>query len=142
VDSTLGWWAVFAVSALAAVPCLVATPLLLARSARRRTARLDVPGALTITAGLTLLVYGLGAQDATPLPDFVLPAVGLLLLSALRPIERRARNPLLPPALLRNRSLVTGNILMMLLGAVWSPRSSSFPSTSRRCSAIRPSKLA
>ncbi|MGC9382773.1 MFS transporter [Streptomyces sp. MH13] len=119
LTSTLGWWAVFAVSALAALPCLVATPLLLGRGERKRTARLDVPGALTVTAGLTLLVYGLGADGATPLPDFVLPAAALVLLSALMPIERRVRNPLLPPALLRNRSLVTGNLLMLLLGAVW-----------------------
>ncbi|MFI8326936.1 MFS transporter [Streptomyces sp. NPDC085529] len=119
LTSTLGWWAIFAVSALAALPCFVATPILLARSERKRTAGLDVPGALTVTAGLTLLVYGLGAKGATPLPDFALPTAGLLLLSALMPIERRARNPLLPPALLRNRSLVTGNILMLLLGAVW-----------------------
>ncbi|MFE0790789.1 MFS transporter [Streptomyces mutabilis] len=119
LTSSLGWWAIFAISALAALPCLMATPLLLGPSERKRTARLDVPGALTVTAGLTLLVYGLGTKDATPLPDFVLPAAGLMLLSALLPIERRARNPLLPPALLRNRSLVTGNILMLLLGGVW-----------------------
>ncbi|OSZ59743.1 hypothetical protein OQI_14690 [Streptomyces pharetrae CZA14] len=119
LTSSLGWWAVFAVSALAALPCLVATPLLLGPSKRKHTAGLDVPGALTVTAGLTLLVHGLGTKDATPLPDFVLPAAGLMLLSALMPIERRARNPLLPPALLRNHSLVTGNILMLLLGAVW-----------------------
>ncbi|MFE6199158.1 MFS transporter [Streptomyces sp. NPDC057838] len=119
LTSSLGWWAVFAVSALAALPCLVATPVLLAPGIRDSTARLDLPGALTVTAGLTLLVYGLGAEDATPLPDVVLPAAGLALLAALVPIERRARNPLLPPALLRNRSLVTGNLLMLLLGAVW-----------------------
>ncbi|MGN9792416.1 MFS transporter [Streptomyces sp. OZ13] len=119
LTSALGWWAVFAVSALVALPGLVATPLLLARSERRRTARLDVPGALVVTAGLTLLVHGLGARGETPLPDFVVPAAGVLLLLALMPIERRARDPLLPPALLRNRSAVTGNLLMLLLGAVW-----------------------
>ncbi|MFJ3224276.1 MFS transporter [Streptomyces sp. NPDC086783] len=121
LTSTLGWWAIFAISALLAVPALVATPLLLDRSKSKgkRSARLDVPGALTVTAGLTLLVYGLGAKDAAPLLGLVLPAAGLLLLSALMPIERRAKDPLLPPALLRNRSVVTGNLLMLLLGAIW-----------------------
>ncbi|MEU1471132.1 MFS transporter [Streptomyces sp. NPDC005761] len=119
LTGTLGWWAIFAISALLALPGLIGTPLLLARSERKRTARLDVPGALIVTAGLTLLVYGLGAKDATPLPDFVLPAAGMLLLSALMPIERRAEDPLLPPALLRTRSVATGNLLMLLLGAVW-----------------------
>ncbi|MER5556729.1 MFS transporter [Streptomyces sp. NPDC002793] len=117
--STLGWWAIFAISALLALPSLITAPLLLAQGERKPTARLDVPGALTVTASLTLLVYGLGAKDTTPLPDFVLPAAGMLLLSALVPIERRAKDPLLPPSLLRNRSTATGNLLMLLLGAVW-----------------------
>ncbi|MFD9541935.1 MFS transporter [Streptomyces sp. NPDC060022] len=119
LTSALGWWAIFAISALLALPGLIATLLLLTRSERKPTARLDVPGALIVTAGLTLLVYGLGAKDATPLPDFVLPAAGMLLLSVLMPIERRAKDPLLPPSLLRNRSTATGNLLMLLLGAVW-----------------------
>ncbi|WP_282792551.1 MFS transporter [Streptomyces sp. CC224B] len=119
LTSALGWWAVFAVSALVALPGLVAAPLLLARDARGRTARLDVPGALLVTAGLTLLVHGLGAQGHAPLPGFVVPAAGVLLLLALAPVERRASDPLLPPALLRDRAVVTGNVLMLLLGAAW-----------------------
>ncbi|MDX2624949.1 MFS transporter, partial [Streptomyces sp. WI03-5b] len=119
LTSILGWWAIFALSALLALLSLAATPLLLARSERKRTTRLDVPGALIVTAGLTLLVYGLGAKGATPLPDFVLPAAGTLLLSSLMPIERRMKDPLLPPKLMRHRSVVTGNLLMLLLGAVW-----------------------
>ncbi|MGW0561722.1 MFS transporter [Streptomyces sp. NPDC003016] len=119
LTSALGWWAVFAISVLVALPGLAATLLLLARGGRERTTRLDVPGALTVTAGLTLLVYGLGTRGETPLPDFAIPAAGVLLLLALMPIERRAKDPLLPPALLHNRSAVTGNLLMVLLGAVW-----------------------
>ncbi|MFD9499420.1 MFS transporter [Streptomyces sp. NPDC060035] len=119
LTSALGWWAIFAISVLVALPGLAAALLLLARRRQERTARLDVPGALTVTAGLTLLVYGLGARGATPLPDFVVPATGVLLLLALMPIERRAKDPLLPPVLLHNRSVVTGNLLMLLLGAVW-----------------------
>ncbi|MDT0609052.1 MFS transporter [Streptomyces lancefieldiae] len=119
LTSTLGWWAVFAVSALLALPGIAAAPPLLGRGERVRTTRLDAPGALVVTAGLTLLVYGLGAKDEMPWPDFVLPAAGSLLLLTLVPIERRVRDPLLPPALLRNRPVVTGNLLMLLLGAVW-----------------------
>ncbi len=119
LTSTLGWWAVFAISALLALPGLVTTPLLLIRGEHGRSSRLDVPGALIVTAGLTLLVYGLGAKGEMPLPDFVLPAAGVLLLLTLMPVERRARDPLLPPVLLRSRSAVTGNLLMLLLGAVW-----------------------
>ncbi|CAL9408027.1 putative MFS-type transporter EfpA [Streptomyces sp. enrichment culture] len=119
LTSALGWWAVFALSALLALPGLAATPLLLDRGERERAARLDLPGALVVTAGLTLLVLGLGARGRLPLPDFAVPAAGVFLLLTLVPVERRARDPLLPPVLLRNRSAVAGNLLMLLLGAVW-----------------------
>ncbi|MBT2414736.1 MFS transporter [Streptomyces sp. ISL-12] len=119
LTSALGWWAVFALSALLALPGIAATPLLLGRGERERAARLDLPGALVVTAGLTLLVLGLGAQGRLPLPGFVVLAAGVLLLLTLMPVERRARDPLLPPVLLRNRSAVAGNLLMLPLGAVW-----------------------
>ncbi|MFJ8544357.1 MFS transporter [Streptomyces sp. NPDC093586] len=119
LTGALGWWAVFAVSALLALPAIAATPLLLSRGERGRTARLDIPGALVVTAGLTRLVLGLGARGRLPVPDFAAPAAGLFLLLMLMPVERRTRDPLLPPALLRDRSAVTGNVLMLLLGAVW-----------------------
>ncbi|MET9778974.1 MFS transporter [Streptomyces sp. NPDC006367] len=119
LTDALGWWAVFAVSALLSLPGIAAAPSLLGRGKHGRAVRLDVPGAFLVTAGLTLLVLGPGTGDRLPLPDFVLPAAGVFLLLMLAPVERRAKDPLLPPALLRSRSAVAGNLLMLLLGAVW-----------------------
>jgi MFS family permease len=105
---TLGWPAVF----LANVPiCAVAialAPRVLAgsRAARRRAggrARLDVPGSITVTVGLAALVNGLTRAEAAGFGDPV-AAVSLagaaLALSAFAVIERRAQDPILPPAAL------------------------------------------
>ncbi|MGA5702016.1 MFS transporter [Peterkaempfera bronchialis] len=122
LTSLIGWWAIFAVSAVTAIPLLLLVPVLVpapAPGSQRQNGRLDLPGALTITAGLVLLVYGLGRTDWSKPPTLLLPAAGLVLLLLLAPIERRAGDPLVPPVLMRNRSLVAGNALMLLLGMVW-----------------------
>ncbi|OUD00420.1 MFS transporter [Streptomyces swartbergensis] len=142
LTSTLGWWAVFGLSVLLVLPGIAATPLLLGRSERGRTARPDVPGALVMTAGLTLLILGLGARGQTPLPDFVAPAAGVFLLLTLIPIERRARDPLLPPLLLRNATAVASNLLMLLLGAVWVATFFFLPLYQQKVLGYSPSKRA
>ncbi|MBA4863352.1 MFS transporter [Streptomyces sp. PSKA54] len=119
LTSVLGWWSVFAVSAAIGVPVLLAVPRLIPRDVRNQQGRLDLPGALAATAGLVLLVHGLGSRDGSSLQNLVVPAAGILLLLALVPLERRAKDPLIPPLLLGNRSVVAGNVLMLLLGAVW-----------------------
>ncbi|MFC9911224.1 MFS transporter [Streptomyces sp. NPDC127197] len=120
LTDVVGWWSVFAVSAIGTVPLLLSVPRLVPRDARGRTGRLDLPGALVMTAGLVLLVYGLGARDdgSTTL-GMLLPVAGVFLLLNLVSVERRAENPLIPPALLRNRPVVAGNLLMLPLGMVW-----------------------
>lgn len=118
LTDALGWWSVFAVSAVAAVPVLLSVPSLVPRDARDRTGSLDLPGALAMTTGLLLLVYGFGSRDGSVVRDLV-PAAGIFLLLTLVSIERRAEDPLVPPVLLRNRSVVAGNLLMLPLGTVW-----------------------
>ncbi|MEV1076985.1 MFS transporter [Streptomyces sp. NPDC050211] len=119
LTDAVGWWSVFAVSAIGTVPLLLSVPRLVPRDARGRTGQLDLPGALILTAGLVLLVYGLGARDGSTTLGMVLPVAGVFLLLNLVSVERRAENPLIPPALLRNRSVVAGNLLMLPLGMVW-----------------------
>jgi EmrB/QacA subfamily drug resistance transporter len=81
---------------------------------------LDVLGAITVTAGLTLLVYGLVATDthswgsATVLGSLAGAAV---LLGAFIGIERRAEAPVLPFSIFRLRTLTGANIVGLLLGA-------------------------
>ncbi|GGR19034.1 MFS transporter [Streptomyces aurantiogriseus] len=119
LTSALGWWSIFAVSAVVATPVLLAVPGLIPRGVRRAEGRLDLPGTLAATVGLVLLVYGLGSRDGSTLQSTVIPSAGLALLLCLAPLERRASHPLIPPVLLKNRAVVVGNLLMLLLGMVW-----------------------
>src|SRR4051812_43634021 len=77
---------------------------------------LDVTGAVSVVAGLGMLVWALagvpehGWGSARTL---LLLALSAALLAAFAVVERRARKPLMPPALFRVRSLVTGAVLML-----------------------------
>ncbi len=76
-----------------------------------------MPGALTATAGATLLVYALvqGPEDgwlATPI--FASLALAAVFLLAFAVIESRSRDPLMPTRLFGNGSLVVGMILTFI----------------------------
>ncbi|MDJ1131252.1 MFS transporter [Streptomyces iconiensis] len=87
----------------------------------RERPRLDIPGAVAATLGLLAFIHGLGlAQSHGWLaPDtLVALALGGVLLAAFVLIEARlARVPLVPLRLLRMRTIVVGNVVMLLAGA-------------------------
>jgi MFS family permease len=105
--------------------CLVAAAtigLRFAERVERRLPRIDYPGAVTLTLSLTLLTLGLleGGQAwawGSPAGIAVL-ASGAVLLAVFVLIERRAVDPVLPLHLLRNRLLVTTNVVAGCVGAV------------------------
>ncbi|MFE7774706.1 MFS transporter [Streptomyces sp. NPDC057445] len=107
-----GWPAVFLVPVPVAALSLAAT-LMLVPGDEPAGGEADILGAVTSTAGLTALVYGLTAKN--PLAG----AAGLLLLAAFAVRQTRARTPLVPPRLLRTGKVLAANIAMTLLGAVW-----------------------
>ena len=88
---------------------------------RDETARgaVDWQGALAATLGFGAITYGLigigEADGATPWPAVVGIVIGLLLIAAFVAIERRAINPVMPPALFRSRVFTGGNIVTVLL---------------------------
>ncbi|GAA2250670.1 MFS transporter [Actinomadura luteofluorescens] len=86
-----------------------------------RTARLDLPGAASVTAGLALLAYGIMRAGPRGWDDPVTAsalATAVLLLAAFIVIEARlARAPLIPPRLFRLRAVSAGNTVMLLAGA-------------------------
>jgi len=114
-----GWEWVFLVNV---VPCAVALALTrrLLPESRDETAepgRLDVPGAVSITGGLALLVLGLTrAEQAGPTdPTTLAPlAAGAALLAAFAAIERRTPRPLLPPGVV-TRPPLSGALLAAVL---------------------------
>jgi EmrB/QacA subfamily drug resistance transporter len=80
---------------------------------------LDLPGAVTVTAGLALLVYAMvdtssvGWGSTTTILRF---AGALLLLAAFVVIELRTRRPLVPFSIFRRRTLRGANVVALLIG--------------------------
>ncbi|HEU4425750.1 MAG TPA: MFS transporter [Pilimelia sp.] len=109
-----GWRWVFFINVPVGVLLIGLAALFLAADRPgRRTSRFDVAGATAVTGGLLLLVYALnrgadyGWTSAATLVLFVAAAV---LLAAFVRIEARSPAPLVPAAVLRNRTLVAANL--------------------------------
>jgi MFS family permease len=118
LTQTFGWEAVFFVNVpLAAAAIVGAFGVIGADQARDAGRRFDLPGALTVTAAVTLLVFALvRGPDAGWGSLGVLAALvaGLALLGAFTMIERRTRDPLVPPRLLANRVLALAVVVAFL----------------------------
>jgi EmrB/QacA subfamily drug resistance transporter len=123
LTSWLGWQWVFFINvpigiAAAAVGLFLLPPM---RGTDGELRNLDLGGALLLIAGLATLVFSItsaashGWRSAQTLLPFV-TAAGLLAAVAL--VERRSRNPIVPPSTWRVRSLVTGNAVFFGASAV------------------------
>jgi MFS family permease len=90
---------------------------------RRETGRsFDLPGALSATLGVILLVFALvqGPNLGWGSPAILASAAAsLLLLVSFAAVERRSREPLLPPRLLANRNLATAATMAFLFWATF-----------------------
>jgi multidrug resistance protein len=84
----------------------------------RRSARIDVGGALLLAAGSFVLLYALAQAAVLPLPWFVvLTALGLLLLVGFGVYESSVTDPIWPMSLWRDRMSTSGNLVSFTLGA-------------------------
>ncbi len=83
--------------------------------------RLDVPGAVTVTAGMALIVYGIVGTETHPWgsPHTIsILALGVALLGVFVLIEARlAGHPLVPLGVFRRRSLTAANGVSFAIGA-------------------------
>jgi MFS family permease len=118
-----GWPAVFFVNVpLAGAAIALAFPLIGADQARPAGRRFDLPGALTATAAVTLLVFALvrGPDAGWGSPLILAPGTaGLVLLGAFTVIERRSPDPLVPPRLLANPALILAVVVAFLFMATF-----------------------
>lgn len=117
-----GWSAVFFVNVpLAGIVALAALAVIPRDPPRLSRRSFDLPGALTVTAGVTLLVYVLvqGPETGWGATPIVAAAVLFaLLLAVFVLIETRSADPLMPMRLFRNRSLVAGmSITFIYMGS-------------------------
>jgi MFS family permease len=101
--SLLGWRAAFFINVPAVVVVVLLTPFVIGESRVPERARLDVPGAVTVTGGLLAVVYAVIEKS---LPAAV---AGVLLLAAFWMIELRSPAPLVPVRILRRPSVTWGN---------------------------------
>jgi predicted MFS family arabinose efflux permease len=88
-------------------------------SGERDLGRVDVPGAITATAGVGALVYAINRASTVGWTDgstigFLLAAIGLLTAFVL--IQRRSPVAMLPPRLLRDRGRVGAFAIIFLIG--------------------------
>jgi EmrB/QacA subfamily drug resistance transporter len=114
-----GWeWVLFVNVPLGVAAALIA-PRLLGESRDESMPSFDIAGAVSVTAGLALLVYTLvDANDAGwgSTQTLALGALSLVLLAAFVFVERRRRYPLVPFSIFRLRTLRGANVIGLLLG--------------------------
>jgi len=106
---------------LAGIVALAALAVIPRDPPRQSRRSFDLSGALTVTAGVTLLVYVLvqGPETGWDAAPIVAAAVfSALLLAVFVLIETRSADPLMPMRLFRNRSLVAGmSITFIYMGS-------------------------
>ena len=119
LTETLGWeWVLFVNTPIGIAAALLA-PRLLGESRDASSPSFDFAGAISVTAGLALLVYTLvDANDAGwgSTQTLVLGAISLVLLAAFLVIEARRRYPLMPFSIFRLRTLRGANVVALLTG--------------------------
>src|SRR5262249_21473664 len=117
----LSWRWIFFVNVPVGILAFLATPRFVRESRADEKKSLDVAGAVTVTAGLALLVFAVSKA-----PDYgwssartlSLLAVAALLLVAFVVIEARAKDPLMPFHIFRIKTVAGANVCGLLLGAI------------------------
>jgi len=119
----IDWRWVFLINIPIGLAVLAMSRSLLPAPAPRRGS-LDIAGALSVTAALSLLVYAIvrapqvGWGTAETVGELIVSAALFALFVA---IQARRREPLMPLAILRAPNLAAANVAMALLGAAWVP---------------------
>jgi EmrB/QacA subfamily drug resistance transporter len=125
LTGSLGWQWVFFVNLPVGLLGVVLAPILVSESRDEAAPpRLDVAGAVSVTAGLTLLVYGITrVQEAgllEPVTSISL-ASSVVLLGLFVAVEGRVRHPLVPLGVFRSRVLLGANLVALVLTAATTP---------------------
>ena len=115
LTSYVSWRWIFFVNVPIAAVVLLLTPRALNES-KSTSGHLDVPGALTVTAGMLALVYGMSNASSHSwgsTSTLISLVSAVVLLTAFGFIERRSKEPLMPLSIFKNRNR-SGSFAMML----------------------------
>ena len=122
ITNYLSWRWIMFVNVPIGLLLAFAAPRVLIRG-EGKPGRLDLPGALTVTAGVSLLVYGLARVATHDWSDNVTRAVlaiAVTLLVTFVALESRGRHPLMPLRILANRNRSGAYGLSLAIGAALS----------------------
>jgi MFS family permease len=118
-----GWEAVFYVNVPLAGAALALTFVLIPRDRPRdRTRAFDLPGVLSATGAVTLLVFALvqGPELGWTSPGIVAAiTIGIALMAVFVKVEQRSGDPLVPPRLLRHRNLLVATAIAFMFMATF-----------------------
>ena len=123
ITAYVDWSWVFLINVPIGIAVMALTWFLLPRGTKQ-AGRVDVAGAISITAALISLVYALvTANDSgwTSIQVAAGLASSAALFLAFGAIQKRSKSPLIPLAIFKVRNLLASNIVMALLGAAWIP---------------------
>ncbi|TDC83516.1 DHA2 family efflux MFS transporter permease subunit [Actinomadura sp. 7K507] len=114
----LSWRWVFLINVpVGAVVALIAAQWLRADRDDGKRARLDLPGAVLVTAGVGLLAFGIGRIETHGWTSLIPLTGGIVLLAAFVAVEARAPQPLVRLQLFRLRSVAVGNLTTLVIMA-------------------------
>jgi len=123
LTSTLGWRWVMFVNVPIGMLAMAVTPLLLHENRMHSgSRRVDVAGALTVTAGLVALVYAFSQGNTTgwlSLQTLGCLALAAIFLTMFVLIETRASSPLVRLSIFRLRTVTGANLLTLLAPGVF-----------------------
>ncbi|WP_367189273.1 DHA2 family efflux MFS transporter permease subunit [Burkholderia sp. Ed8] len=121
LTSSLSWHWIFLVNLPIGIAVYAMSAALLPRRrAPAGAARLDVAGAITVTASLMLAVYGIvGGNEAGWLSTQTVALIGAaaVLLALFIAIEARSAHPLMPLSLFAARNVALANVIAVLWAA-------------------------
>lgn len=115
-----GWEWVLFVNVPIGVTAAVVAPRFVRESRSHEKTSMDVAGAVSVTAGLVVLVYALvDANDAGwgSAQTIGLLALSVALIAAFVAIELRTKHPIMPLTIFRNRNVASADAVALLVGA-------------------------
>ena len=115
-----GWEWVLFVNVPIGVTAAALAPRFVRESRTHEQTSMDIAGAVSVTAGLSVLVYALvDANDAGwgSGQTIGLLALSLALIAAFVVVELRTRHPIMPLTIFRNRNVASADSVALLVGA-------------------------
>lgn len=144
IGAVVSWRALYAGIAVASVVLAVAARSLLQESTSGVPRAVDLPGMITLAAGLACLLAGLTEvrQPGAGAMSAALFAAGVVLLAAFVAVQLRSRAPMTAPRLFREPALVSATVAALVVGLGIIALASYLPAVLQRGLGLSPGSAA